>query len=134
MIELTLANENPVVAGEGVPIYITGFNITHSKLCGLLDSDSIIGTEIKAQETFQINVCATNEDPPIASGVVTLSTLDHGLGDTIAKVEWGFSGTMSPNHLRVRDVHPPWLVHAPEIPPSGVMGPVTVTFRKGLLE
>jgi len=133
LIELKLANENPNSVEDWIPIFITGFEITYSELCGGIDPDSIIGTEIKPQESFQICVCAGKDDPPIASGVITLSTLGH-MGGVVAKVEWSFSGTMSPNTLEAKDVRPLWLVHVPEIPPHGEMGHVTVTFKEGVLE
>ena len=92
MLELILKNDN--LLPDGASFFITSIDVEHSDVCNAPPS-TVIGTEIKGQGSFTIGVCQRPNEPPIASGVLTLSTLPHG-GELIGIIRWQFSGTMDP--------------------------------------
>ena len=129
ILELTLANENTPVSEA--PIFITGFEITDSEVCS--GPNTIVGTEIKPEGSCKICICQHPWQPPVATGIVTLSALANG-HEIIAKIKWVFTGESFPTDslLEAEDVLSPWIVKVPEVPPHGGMGSVTVRFMKGL--
>ena len=125
ILELTLKNDN--LNYPESDIWITGCELTDSQLCG---GATIVGTEIKAGESFTFSVCQGADAPPIASGAITVSTLAQG-GQTVVVITFQFSGTMDPNTFTLGPILPPWIVKSsPKIPPQGDMGHVTVNFSK----
>ena len=107
----------------GASFFITGFTLDYSELSDGAPTTSIIGTEVRPEKSFEISVSQLSTDPPIASGVVTLSDK----GETIGVVKWQFSGEMEPNTITT-EAFKGWNASTPTVPPHGEMGAVTVTF------